>query len=140
MTQKVFDILSRRYSERDKKISWVFWHSYVDKEDGKRKAGPFKDRREVLKNLCEKARVRRFGFHALRHAGASLMDNCNVPLGSIQQILGHKNRTTTEIYLHSINHSEIAVMAVYEQARGKSHSDSHSLNGEGYRPDDLNST
>ncbi len=78
------------------------------------------------------------GFHALRHAGASLMDNCNVPLGSIQRILGHENRTTTEIYLHSINQSEIAAMAVYEQARGKSHSDSHSIKGKGFRPDDLN--
>jgi site-specific recombinase XerD len=64
---------------------------------------------------------------ALRHAGASLMDNCNIPLGSIQRILGHENRTTTEIYLHSINQSEFEAMAVYEQARGKSHSDSHSI-------------
>ena len=138
MTQKVFDILSRRFSERDKSIPWVFWHSYVDRTNGERKVGPFKDRREVLKNLCAKAGVRRFGFHALRHAGASLMDNCNVPLGSIQRILGHENRTTTEIYLHSINQSEFAAMAVYEQARGKSHSDSHSIKGKGLRPDDLN--
>jgi integrase len=138
MTQKVLDILSCRYSKRDREISWVFWHSYVGQKDGQRKVGPFKDRREVLKSLCTKARVRRFGFHALRHAGASLMDNCNVPLGSIQRILGHENRTTTEIYLHSINHSEIAAMAIYEEARGKSHSDSHSGNGKGHRPDDLN--
>ncbi|MFA4902253.1 MAG: tyrosine-type recombinase/integrase [Desulfobaccales bacterium] len=137
MTQKVFDILSRRFSERERNIPWVFWHSYVDQSSGEREVGPFKDRREVLKNLCAKAGIRRFGFHALRHAGASLMDNCNIPLGSIQRILGHENRTTTEIYLHSINQSEFAAMAVYEQARGESHSDSHSIKGKGFRPDDL---
>ena len=127
MTQKVFNTLSRRFSVRDKTRPWVFWHSYVSRDNGERKVGPFKDRREVLKNLCGRAEVRRFGFHALRHAGASVMDNCNVPLGAIQRILGHENRTTTEIYLHSINQSEIAAMAAYEQARGKSHSDSHSI-------------
>jgi len=137
MTQKVFDILSRRYSTRDKTKPWVFWHSYVD-PSGERKVGQFKDRHSVLKNLCAKAGIRRFGYHALRHAGASLMDNCNIPLGSIQRILGHENRTTTEIYLHSINRSEFEAMAIYEQARGQSHSDwenphsnPHSLNETG---------
>lgn len=62
MAQKVFDILSRRYSERDKTRPWVFWHSYVSRGNGERKVGPFKDRREVLKNLCAKAEVRPFGF------------------------------------------------------------------------------
>jgi integrase len=140
MTQKVFDILSRRFLERDKTKPWVFWHSYMD-PSGERKVGQFKDRREVLKNLCAKAGIRPFGFHALRHAGASLMDNCNIPLGSIQRILGHENRTTTEIYLHSINQSELEAMAIYEQARGKSHSDwgnphsnPHSLNETGPGP------
>ena len=68
------------------------------------------------------------------------MNNCIVPLVSILRILGHENWTTTEIYLHPINQSEFAAMAVYAQARGKSHSDSHSIKGEGLRPDDLNPT
>jgi site-specific recombinase XerD len=28
------------------------------------------------------------------------MDSQNVSIGSIQRLLGHENRTTTEIYLH----------------------------------------
>jgi integrase len=134
MTHTVYNILFRRFSERDKTIPWVFWHSYVDPINGERKVGPFQDRREVLKNLCAKAGVRPFGFHALRHAGASLMDNCNIPLGSIQRILGHENRTTTEIYLHSINQSEFEAMAIYEQARG-SHTQIHTqLNEQAQAP------
>jgi hypothetical protein len=53
------------------------------------------------------------------------MDGNNVPIGAIQRILGHENRRTTEIYLHSIDDLERHAMAVFEQAREKSHTDSH---------------
>jgi integrase len=53
----------------------------------------------------------------LRHAGVSLMDNNNVPLSAIQKILGHENRTTTEIYLHSSKNIERQAMEIYENAR-----------------------
>jgi integrase len=54
----------------------------------------------------------RFGFHALRHAGASMLDGLGVPIGTIQRILGHENRTTTEIYLHSIGKPELEAMVL----------------------------
>lgn len=49
----------------------------------------------------------------------------NVPIGSIQKILGHEQRTTTEIYLHSIGEAEKQAMVIYEAARKKSHTKSH---------------
>ncbi len=78
-----------------------------------------------MKTLCKKAGVRYFRFHALRHFGASVLDYANVNIGSIQRILGHENRTTTEIYLHSIGESERKAMAIYEQVTEKSHTESH---------------
>lgn len=69
---------------------------------------------------CEKAGMRYFRFHALRHSGASVMDSLNIPIGAIQRILGHENRTTTEIYLHSIGDSERLAMDIFEGARQKS--------------------
>lgn len=66
--------------------------------------------------LCRKVGVRYFRFHALRHFGASVMERANVPIGSIQRILGHENRTTTEIYLHSLGNAEWEAMAAFEQA------------------------
>jgi integrase len=60
--------------------------------------------------------VRHFGFHALGHFGASTVDRANVPIGSIQRILGHENRTTTEIYLHSISEVEREAMEMFERA------------------------
>ena len=35
-----------------------------------------------------------------------MLDRANVPIGSFQRLLGYENRTTTEIYLHSIGESE----------------------------------
>jgi len=51
------------------------------------------------------------------------MDNANVPIGAIQRILGHENRTTTEIYLHSLGEIEREAMAVYEQVSSQAAGD-----------------
>jgi integrase len=70
-----------------------------------------------MRTLCKKAGVSYFRFHALRHSGASIMDNSGVPLGSIQRILGHENRKTTETYLHSLGEAERQAMQIYEDAK-----------------------
>ena len=78
-----------------------------------------------MKTLCKEAGVRYFRFHPMRHSGASTMDNSNVPIGAIQRILGHENRSTTEVYLHALGETERDAMATFEQARQKSHTNSH---------------
>jgi integrase len=125
LTDTLFEILSRRYRQREPSIPWVFDHAYRTRKRGGINAGPFLDRREAIKSLCKKAQIKPFGFHALRHSGASVMDNNNVPIGVIQRILGHENRSTTEIYLHGISEAEREAMATYERARGNSHTESH---------------
>lgn len=125
MSDKLFDILSNRYAKRDKSKPWVFWHIYKSRKTGEIISGPYKDRKLIMWNLCKKVGIRYFRFHALRHAGASIMDANNVPIGAIQKILGHENRTTTEIYLHSFGMEERDAISTYEMAR-KSHSESHS--------------
>ena len=125
MTQKLFDVLSRRHLQRDRGKPWVFWHTYWSSKTGEKCEGPYDRRKKLMKSLCKKAGVRYFNFHALRHSGASIMDGANVPLGAIQRILGHEQRTTTKIYLHSLDQSEREAMLVYEQSRSKSHTESH---------------
>ncbi len=102
-----------------------FWHTFTNAATGERISGPFKDRREIIRNLCNRAGIRHFCFHALRHAGASLMDSQNVSIGSIQRISGHKNRITTEIYLHSIGETEREAISAYERAIQKVSHNSH---------------
>jgi len=59
------------------------------------------------------------------------MGNNNVPLGAIQKILGHENRTTTEIYLHTIGNIERHAIQVFETASENSLSDSLSTKKSG---------
>jgi integrase len=59
-------------------------------------------RRRLLHTLCHWAGVKFFPYHALRHFGASKMDEAGVPLTSIQQVLGHEKASTTSIYLQSL--------------------------------------
>lgn len=53
------------------------------------------------------------------------MDNNQVPIGTIQRILGHENRSTTEIYLHNLGNSEVEAMMILERGMQASHTNSH---------------
>lgn len=125
MTSRLYDILSQRYKDRDQSKPWVFWQRYWSRKQQVWVEGPYADRKKIMDTLCKQAGVKYFRYHALRHSGASLMENSNVSIGTIQKILGHENRTTTEIYLHNLGDSERLAMQVFEQAREKSHTDSH---------------
>ena len=126
MPDKLFEVLSHRQEKRNKRISWVFWHRYWDRKNNGWTIGPYKERKRIMKSLCKKAGVKYFRYHALRHFGASLMEQANVPIGSIQRLLGHENRSTTEIYLHSIGESERDAMDVLNDGfKDFSHTDSH---------------
>jgi integrase len=74
----------------------------------------FKQRRKMLYGLCEKANVPQIHYHELRHYVASILaDNPEVSKKTIQDILGHKSLSTTEIYLHSVDKSnEIALKSL----------------------------
>lgn len=98
MTNRLFALLSARHKGRNPDQPWVFWHRYWSRSSGTWTEGPYKDRKNLMAGLCRKAGVRYFRYHALRHCGASLMERSNVPIGSIQRILGHESRITTEIY------------------------------------------
>jgi integrase len=106
MITKLKDILQYRYENRNPDIPWVFWHTYWSRKHKKWIQGPYGDRKKIMKTLCTKAKVRYFRFHPFRHLTASILDDLGTPIGVIQRILGHQNRRTTEIYLHSVGEAE----------------------------------
>lgn len=117
MIEKLHAILSQRAESRDAEMPWVFWHTYWSRKQGKWMKGPYEDRKKLMATLCKEAKVRYFRFHALRHLTASILDDLGVHIGAIQRILGHQNRRTTEIYLHSVGEAEREAMSKLENAR-----------------------
>ena len=99
-------ILERLHKENKTPTPWVFHHTYFSRKTGEWVTGPYKDRKRMMTTLCKKAGVKYFRFHPLRHFGASMLEKDGVSIKTIQEILGHSNRQTTEIYLHSIEGSD----------------------------------
>lgn len=115
MAQKLHAILFHRFEFRDPEMPWVFWHTYWSRNSGQWVKGPYGERKKLMSTLCDKAGVKYFRYHALRHLTASILDDLGIPIGVIQRILGHKNRRTTEIYLHSIGEAERDAMKKLEK-------------------------
>ena len=63
---------------------------------------PFVCRQHFMNKLCEKAGVKRFGFHAIRHLRATILYHQGKSLAVIQKILRHKSPNTTVRYLKSL--------------------------------------
>jgi integrase len=92
MTDELFGVL---FAHRQRaKSQWVFADRGADK--------PFTVRQHFMKKLCEKASVKPFGFHAVRHLTASILAQADVPMVTIQRILRHKNLMTTERYIRGL--------------------------------------
>lgn len=63
---------------------------------------PYVSRQKWLPRLCEKAAVKPFGLHGIRHLAASILVNSGVALSLVQRILRHQKVTTTERYVHCL--------------------------------------
>ncbi len=83
---------------------------------------PFRKRQHLMKRLCKRAGVKRFGLHAIRHLTASVLYQAGQPVAVIQTILRHKSASTTERYLRSLGleHTREALDGVFDgRCRGK---------------------
>ena len=79
------------------------------REDG----SPCKWRQHLMKILCERAEVKHFTFHAIRHLTASILAQEGVDIPTIQAILRHKNPMTTTRYLHRLGITENVLEDVF---------------------------
>lgn len=63
---------------------------------------PFKYRQHFMGNLCERAKVKPFGFHSIRHLTASTLYKLGYVIADIQAVLRHASATTTAKYIKSL--------------------------------------
>lgn len=67
---------------------------------------PFTVRQHFMVKFCNKAKVKHFGFHGIRHLTASILYKKGYPLAVIQAILRHANPNTTARYIRSLGLEE----------------------------------
>ena len=92
-----------------------------DPKTEERVKGPYDYRRKLMRGLCRRAKVKEFGYHSLRHFGASLLDSIEgIKEAQIQDLLGHDNRITTHRYLQRIGESKHQAIQAMEKATMKS--------------------
>lgn len=73
-------------------------HVFISAKTGE----PYTMHQHWIKNLCVKAGVKRFSYHAIRRLTASALADANVPMVTIQALLRHHNLQTTERYVQRI--------------------------------------
>ncbi len=99
MNDTLYHMLHNRWKRRDKTSPHVFQFSG-------------RQLRYMMERLCQRAGVKPFGFHAIRHHVSSVLnDSGKDSMKQIQKLLRHRRQATTESYLHSIEAS------VYQAAR-----------------------
>lgn len=115
LTVRLKSCLEARYKNRITDDRWVFTNRYFSRKTGKWTVGPYQDRKTLMRKLCKAAGLDYFRYHAIRHSGASALEKAGVSITSIQHILGHESRLTTEIYLHSVGQAEQEAMEIFEK-------------------------
>jgi len=107
MSDILYDLFVRRWRDRNKESQYVFCN-----EDGSQlsKQGWL---RHMMPRLCDRAEVKPFGFHAIRHHVASILeDSGKATLGQIQRFLRHRRATTTQVYLNELTRDQKEVAEI----------------------------
>lgn len=90
MTNRMFEILTRRYNEKDSK--YIFCNERGD--------GPRNHATSGIKKALKRAGIDGFKIHDFRHTCASRLIQNGMTLYEVASILGHSDIQTTQRYAH----------------------------------------
>ncbi len=94
---ELYRILKRRFHNRNKLTPYVFHNEDETKFTYHQKG-------HVMKKVCEKAYVKPFGFHAIRHHVASILaDSGKTSTSQVQKFLRHRRISTTDNYIKTLD-------------------------------------
>jgi integrase len=68
--------------------------------------------------LCERAGVKPFGFHAIRHLSATILAHEGLDIPTVQAMLRHKNPNTTARYIKRLGVQPEKIDRVFANRRG----------------------
>ncbi len=81
---------------------------------------PFKYRQHFMGSLCERAKVKPFGFHSIRHLTASSLYKLGFVLADIQYVLRHESASTTAKYIKSIGSEGVrSALEAFSKQKGR---------------------
>lgn len=113
LSKKALNILNlylKAFNIEKQRKNWLFPGQNKDKHLSKRSA------QKIFKKACKKANIKKqVGIHSLRHSFATHLLEQGVDLRYIQNLLGHKSSTTTEIYTHVSNKNLVEIVNPFDK-------------------------
>lgn len=110
MTQTVVDLLLT-------KSKVVTMSGYIFATSSGKKLGPRNLQREWY-NALDKAKIKNFRFHDLRHTFATRLVQSGIDVYAVAKLMGHKDLTSTQRYAHHSTESlrdSVRVLDRYEK-------------------------